>query len=37
MPKLGPDPARVEKLTRMERPRNQSEVRSLLGLLTQLS
>ena len=36
-PKLGPDPERVEKLTRMERPRNQPEVRSLLSLLTQLS
>ncbi len=36
-PKLGPDPARVENLTQMERPKTQTEVRSLLGLLTQLS
>ena len=36
-PKLGPDPARVEKLTNMKRPTTKSEVRSLLGLLTQLS
>ena len=36
-PKLGPDPARVEKLAKMQRPTNQTEVRSLLGLLTQLS
>merc|ERR1712030_250983 len=36
-PKLGPDPARVEKLTNMQKPKDQTGVRSLLGLLTQLS
>ena len=36
-PTIGPDPARVKKLMELRRPTSISEMRSFLGLLTQLS
>ena len=36
-PKIGPDPARVEKLANMQPPKNLKEVRSFLGLVNQFS
>ena len=35
--KIGPDPARVEKLLTMPKPTSTKQVQRLLGLLTQLS
>ena len=32
-PKVGPDPSRVEKLAKMEPPKNQKQVSSFLGLV----
>ena len=32
-PKIGPDPARIEKLTHMQPPKTLKEVRSFLGLV----
>ena len=34
---IGPDPARIEKLTHMQPPKNIKEVQSFLGLVNQLS
>ena len=36
-PQIGPDPARIEKLTNMQPPKTLKEVRSFLGLVNQFS
>ena len=36
-PQIGPDPARIEKLTNMQPPKTLKEERSFLGLVNQLS
>ena len=36
-PQIGPDPARIEKITHMQPPKTLKEVRSFLGLVNQLS